>query len=215
MHKGPGRPCNQIRSARRMGGSTLVCTPFEPSDEAKHCHLEANVMLPSDAKSGSQLPSGEQCSLCSERNCVCDSKADPYGKLGYKTQGNTNESLLLPQWMWFAPMMYLGSWLMFAILAPIFFTEWWLKFYVCFHVTLVLTSIPGQAGTYVYIYRFFCPDKPPEVASTPSSLHYAFIIPAYKEETHVLRETMEILATHRAAKSKYIVMLAMEVGHYA
>jgi hypothetical protein len=124
--------------------------------------------------------------------------------------GRSNESVLLPRWMWYMPMLYLGAWAVWAVIGPAFFTDVWLRFYVCYHVTLLVASIPGQLGTYHYIYRYLRPDPTPLVASTPSALSYAFIIPAYREKAAVLRDTMDILATHRAAKTKYIIVLAME-----
>lgn len=39
---------------------------------------------------------------------------------------------------------------------------------------------------------------------------HAIIIPNYKEETDILRETLEVLASHPRARSSYDIYLAME-----
>lgn len=41
-------------------------------------------------------------------------------------------------------------------------------------------------------------------------INYGFIIPNYKEEIELISETLEVLASHKRAKSHYLIFLAME-----
>ena len=49
-----------------------------------------------------------------------------------------------------------------------------------------------------------------ELENFNPEVYHAFIIPNYKEDEEMLAETMERIASHKGARQRYMVFLAME-----
>lgn len=120
------------------------------------------------------------------------------------------------------PALYIFSWLSMLV-GPVYFNKFYqifclaIIFYSSIKVLILITImiIVNVKSTIAFrkIKDFSQEEIEPsniEHLDPTDEIYYGFIIPNYKEDVEMMSETLDVLATHKRAKTNYLIFLAME-----